>query len=248
VYDAIFEADDPSARDQKKDDAKRAKMKEDLRRARAVSRKTAAEVAKLQERVAELDESLSGPTASTPNPLPSPSLPASSPELTEERRRLKTKIDELQRIIGEGQDERRELRRQLADREDETDPGVPSTSKPGARVDADADADGTDDGGPVDMPRAILVPRFSDRATKAMTDLATDAAEGVLTVVASLAAGKPNAWGGVKQLAKVRGVLSARAGIHHRVLFSIGDRSLEVLEVLHRRDLEQVVARLARTG
>ena len=39
-----------------------------------------------------------------------------------------------------------------------------------------------------------------------------------------------------------------RAGIHHRVLFAIEDRSLEILEVLHRKDLEQVVTRLARIG
>jgi hypothetical protein len=90
-----------------------------------------------------------------------------------------------------------------------------------------------------------LVPRFSERASKVTAELAADAAEGVLSVVFALAAGKPNAWGGVKQLTKVRGVLSARAGIHHRVLFTVSDPALEILEVLHRRDLEQVVARLS---
>jgi SEC-C motif len=251
VYDAFIEGGE-DRREQKKADAKREKMKEDLRRARAASRKLGAEMEKLQRRVAELDESI----ASAPAPsrkLKTDVLPAQTApnaELTEERRRLKTKIDELQRIIGEGQEERRELRRQLAERDDEDD--VPSTNAPSSAKKSDSDADaepeGVHDAESVDAPRAVLVPRFSDRATKALTDLAADAADGVLTVVASLAAGKANVWGGVKQLTKVRGVLSARAGIHHRVLFAVNDRALDVLEVLHRRDLEQVVARLARAS
>jgi hypothetical protein len=247
VYEAFFESGE-ERREQKKEDAKREKMKDDLRRARAASRKAAVDLEKLQRRVAELDESL----ASAPAPSRAAKIDvqpkAPSTELAEERRRLKTKIDELQRIIGEGQDERRELRRQLAEREEEEAVSSATPGRAAKSEDPDADPEGMLDAGAVDLPRAILVPRFSDRASKAVTDLAADAADGVLGVVAALASGKPNAWGGVKQLTKARGVLSARAGIHHRVLFSVDDRALQVLEVLHRRDLEQVVARLARAG
>lgn len=256
VFDALFE-DDEDRRDQQKENAAKEKMKADLRRARAASRKTAAEMEKLERRVAELDLVA---TVEAPGPRPKDdaksSRAASDPELVEERRRLKTKIDELQRIIGEGQEERRELRRQIADHVDDD---APTSAKPARAAhadeprsarDVDADQEGMHDAGSVELPRAILVPRFSDRAAKTVTDLAADAAEGVLSVIAFLAAGKPNAWSGVKQLTKVRGVLSARAGIHHRVLFSVAssERALDVLEVLHRRDLEQVVARLSRTS
>jgi hypothetical protein len=235
VYEAFFESKD-DRREQKKDDAKREKLKADLRAARAASRKTAAELDKLQQRVVELDASL----APAPKATRTEAAPV-SPDLVEERRRLKTKIDELQRIIGEGQDERRELRAKLAERDDQEAAPAPVSAR---EEEDDEDIEGDE----VDFPRGVLVPRFSDRAAKAVADLAAEPAEGVLSVVAALAAGKPNAWGGVKQLAKVRGVLSARAGIHHRVLFAVADRGLEVLEVLHRRDLEQVVARLARTA
>jgi hypothetical protein len=86
---------------------------------------------------------------------------------------------------------------------------------------------------------------FTERASKALLDLAAPAADAVLGVVAGLAAGKPNAWGGTKQLKKVRGVYSARGGIHHRVLFDVERDTLRVLEIIHRKDLEVVVARLA---
>lgn len=253
VYDALFENAE-ERREQLKEDAKRAKMKEDLRLARAASRKTAAELEKLQRQIAELDETLanapssarSGKAVAATSNAASAS-PSPSTELVEERRRLKTKIDELQRIIGEGQDERRELRRLLAERGDDDEEATSAASRAAKAEGEGAEPEGMHEAGSVDVPRAILVPRFSDRASKAVTDLSADAADGVLSVVAALAAGKPNAWGGVKQLAKVRGVLSARAGIHHRVLFSVEERTLYVAEVLHRKDLEQVVTRLART-
>jgi len=252
VYEAFFENVE-ERREQKKEDAKREKMKEDLRRARAASRKTAAEMEKLQRQVTELDEAMaSAPVSGRPGkPAPvQPGIPAAPvpADLVEERRRLKTKIDELQRIIGEGQEERRELRRLLAEREEDEEEAVSAPPRGAKSDDEGAEPEGLHDAGGVDVPRSILVPRFSDRASKTVADLSADAADGVLTVVASLAAGKPNAWGGVKQLTKVRGVLSARAGIHHRVLFAIEERSLHVLEVLHRKDLEQVVARLARVS
>src|SRR5690606_14034395 len=132
------------------------------------------------------------------------------------------------------QEERRELRRLLAEREEEEEEGapVPARAPKPLQDDEGAEPEAMHEAGAVDIPRSILVPRFSDRASKAVTDLAAEAADGVLSVVAALAAGRPNAWGGVKQLTKVRGVLSARAGIHHRVLFSIEERTLHVLEVL----------------
>ncbi len=236
VYDAFFESNE-ERREKRKEEARREKMKEDLKRARAASRKTSSELEKLQKRVVELDQSIAAAPAPARTKADAPAAP--SADLTEERRRLKSKIDELQRIIGEGQDERRELRRQLAERETEgaEAPPTPKTVE---------EQEELDEGEDVDAPRGILVPRFSDRAAKVVAELASDAAEGVLGTVASLAAGKPNAWGGVKQLTKLRAVFSARAGIHHRVLFSIDERTLDVLEVLHRKDLEQVVARMAK--
>jgi hypothetical protein len=259
IYDAFFaDPDETPTTQQRKDDAKREKLKEDLRRARATSRKTAVEMEKLRARVAELDDTLAGAPASAKRPNASQttrdarkegSETAVDLELAEERRRLKGKIDELVRIIGEGQEERRDLRRQIAERDerDERDERPPTSQRDDDGED-DADQAGEGDGPDADVARAIRVPRFSDRATKATTELHADAAEIVMTVVAGLASGRPNAWSGVKQLTKVRGVLSARAGIHHRVLFTVNDRFVDVADVLHRRDLEQTVARLARTG
>ena len=236
VYERAFEPDE-DAKSAKKEDAKREKLKADLKNARAASRKLALEMEKMQKRVSELDEL----APSHPSPSKKAVMEATpiSPDLAEEKKRLKSKIEELQRIIGEGQEERRELRRQIEEREEEDE-------APKSTPDLEEEADEEDDGDEAEMPRGILIPRYSERAAKNVTDLAVDAADGVLTVVASLAAGKPNAWSYVKNLTKARGILSARAGIHHRVLFAVKEKSLEVLEVIHRKDLEQAVTRLAK--
>ena len=74
-------------------------MKEALRLARAASRKTGAELAKLQERVTELDASLAvAPTSTRPAKAADASPPATA-DLAEERRRLRTKIDELLEVL-----------------------------------------------------------------------------------------------------------------------------------------------------
>ncbi len=237
VYDGLFD-DAKDEAEEKKSHAQREKLKEELRRARAASRKAMAEVEKLQERARELEEIAPEKKQKEDKRAPEPSA-----DVVEEKKRLKSKIDELQRIIGEGQEERRDLRRRLA----EVEEAEPKPSRPEPAND-EPEPDELTDEADVELPRAILIPRFSERASKAVTELAANIAELVLSLVASLAAGRPNAWGGVKQLTKVRGVFSARAGIHHRGLFKTDAGALDVVEVIHRRELEQVVTRLARAS
>ncbi len=255
----FYEAMIDEAAEQREERARAAGEKElraELRRARQAARKASAEVAKLQERQAEVEEALAAKpapkkTAAKTTAAPAPAAPVVErpAELEEERRRLKAKIDELQRIIGEGQEERRELRRKLADVVEEGEkPGPVRTGRGAADEQEEAEAEDDEAGPGVDVPRQVLVPRFADRAAKSVADMTASVADGVFSVVAGLAAGRPNAWSYVKQLTKVRGVFSARAGIHHRILFTTpsesGQRTLEVLDVIHRKDLEQAVERL----
>ena len=191
----------------------------------------------------------SGKGAKNGAPAAAPSAPSAiSAEIEEERRRLRTKVAELKRIVDEGQEERRELRKRLmevaAEQDEGDDDGEERDANARREAEDDARERAMEEEGALDAPRNVLVPRFSDRAAKALRDL--DAvAELVLSLVAGLAAGKENAWSGTKQLKKVRGVISARAGIYHRVLFRVQDGILEVLEVIPRKELEVTVTRLA---
>jgi hypothetical protein len=246
-YEAMIE-ESAEQREERARAAGEKELRAELRRARQAARKASAEVAKLQQRAMEVDEALAAKPAASKRSAPKTITPATTTsqerpaELEEERRRLRSKIDELQRIIGEGQEERRDLRRKLADVVEEDAKHEPPS--PGRAETEDPDEDEDEPASGVDAPRQVLVPRFSDRAARSVSDMTAAVADGVFSVVAGLAAGRPNAWSYVKQLTKVRGVFSARAGIHHRVLFANADRSLDVLDVIHRKDLEQAIERL----
>jgi mRNA-degrading endonuclease RelE of RelBE toxin-antitoxin system len=251
VFESMVERPEPTG----KAGEEEKKLASELRRARAQSRKASSEVAQLRARLEELDAQLG---SSKPKPqdkaekrragsgaAPLAPTVAAAPDaaLEEERRRLRGKVEELQRIIGEGQEERRELRRQLEEMVE-----VQPKEASGRGEAEEADEDEAYEDADVDDPRRVLVPVFSDRAAKALADLAAPAADVVLSVVAGLASSRENAWGGVKRLEKARTVHSARAGIHYRVLFTVDDGVLTVREVVHRRDLEQAVNRAVRLG
>jgi hypothetical protein len=219
------------------------KITSELRRARAKADEAAVEVADLRRRLKALEAAPMTPRAVDAHTKPEARnavgpAPTNGEIVEVEKKRLRGKVEELQRIISQGQEERRDLRQRLASA------GASSTSSASTRevvgVSDDADELGSES---IDRPRRVLVPSFATRASKAIGELSAETAELVLVLVAELAAGRENAWRGVKRL-RVRRVLSARAGIHYRILFSVDEGVLDVVHVTHRRDLEQTIASL----
>jgi hypothetical protein len=235
--------------------AKQQKLADELKRAKLEKRRATAELTKLKQRLDELDaaQAEEAPKARPTKARPEAEKPAApgvvaaaavDAKIEEERRQLRAKVAELRRIVAEGQEERRELRKKLVEAaEEEESKATPTAPRASAGQD-DADERALDDDA-IDTPRDVLVPRFSDRAAKALGALDPTAADAALALVAALAAGRPNAWSGTKHLTKVRSVMSARAGLYHRILFALEDRALVVLDVVPRKDLEQAVTRLA---
>ena len=236
VFDFMMKGQKKPAAARKKDDAP--DLKGELRRARAASRKASTEIDKLKKRLEEVDEqiALAPKKKTTTAAVETKQVPVDD-ALAEERRRLKNKVEEMQRIIGEGQEERRELKKQLAD--------VVAVAPVSVQQPEVEEEDEEEEAGE-EAPRGVLIPSFTDRAGKALADLDAPIADVVLGVVAGLAASRENAWFSVKRLEKARTVYSARAGIHYRVLFMIEDGLLRVYEIFHRRDLESAVNRMMK--
>ena len=235
VFDFMMKGVKKPAAARKKNDGP--DLKTELRRARAASRKASTEIDKLKKRLDEVDVQIAkAPKKKAGEPKLSAAAPVDA-ALTEERKRLKTKVEELQRIIGEGQEERRELKKQLAEA---------AEIQPDSRAPEEEPEEEEEDEEGEEAPRGILVPVFTDRAAKMLTELDGPAADVVLGMVAGLAAGRENAWFGVKRLEKARTVYSARAGIHYRVLFVLEEGTLRVHEIFHRRELEAAVNRVMK--
>jgi hypothetical protein len=266
MFDAMVEEGVPQQHDARRraeSDALRASLQE----ARSAAASTERELRELRAKLATLDDSKALVSANAPIDPPNdrgassrvrhvpegpPALnadPGASDEQKLERRRLRVRIEELQRVVAQGQDERRDLRRRLADltagsQQSSRRSSAVSHGNPELAEDAPPQGELESAGAPVDRPRRILVPHFSDHAAKALLALSPSAAELVLATVAALAAGAENTWGGVKALKKTASTLSARAGIHHRILFGVSDSTLQVRDVVHRRELDGAVDRL----
>lgn len=254
LYERMVDAADDRDEDLKQT-LEQKKLADSLRAAHKEQRKVTAQLTKLKARLDELDRAeAEAPAATRASKAKAASAGSAvrdpraeenvaiDPKVEEERRLLRSKVAELRRIVSEGQEERRELRQKLAEAEASAENDAPDDDEDDREDEDDAD---DDDGPGLDAPRNVLVPRFGDRAHKSLLALDPNAADAALAMVSALAAGRPNAWAGAKHLTKVKNLLSARAGLYHRILFAIEERSLVVLDVVPRKELEQVLVRLA---
>lgn len=177
---------------------------------------------------------------------PSSAPTVATPEADAAARRLKEKVEELKDRIREGNEERRRLRSevsQLAGRLEE------ERTRPQARSPRD--------GEPPDMQevelddpderRTVLVPALSDAAAQQLRRLPKDVGSRALRLLGTLAGAEQSAWHGVKALRAAPGLLSARVGIHHRLLFRVDAEHgrLVVVHLVHRRELEETIRREA---
>jgi hypothetical protein len=161
------------------------------------------------------------------------------------RRALRDKIDELQALIRERNEERADLRRQLAeatDSEAATRDAPAAAARRRAADDADEDVEAlpADPGG-----RAVLLPQFGAGARAALDAVPRNVAAITMRTIGALAAGDPAAWRAVKQARDMsRQVLMARIGIHHRLLFRTDNGALDVLDLVTRESLQTTLKRL----
>ena len=209
----------PGARERQAEEQRR--LARELAAAEARARTLEREVAELRERL---------PTAAPAPPLE----PA-------ERRALRDKIEALEALIREGNEERAELRRQLAER-----PAAVRRDEPAPATAAD-DADEGFEADQADAPRGVLLPTFARAADTALRELPARVAAEALRTIGELAAGTPFAWAHVKQAQDLRPpLLMARVGIHHRLLFRAEAGRLEILDAVTRESLMHALKRLRR--
>lgn len=164
----------------------------------------------------------------------------SGPTIDEEAHRaLKRKVDRLKALIDEGNAERRELRRRLA----EVDEKRTMTATPSSISDAEDDDRDEQDFQSMngDAPsRGVRIPTFSRQAQSALEAVPKSIAASALRLLAELGSGDSAAWRNVKQAKDMpRRVLMARLGIHHRLLFTV-DREgvIEALDLVPRERLD----------
>ncbi len=175
-------------------------------------------------------------------PVPAQSHSHDSQASEEEARRLRTKISELKGEINEGAKQRAALRRELAETADALQKQQSTRAAETTHEEKQDDAEGE----AATMPRRILVPSYSSAASRALTHVPQRVAADAMQITARLASGDAAAWSGVKHMRRDHAILSARVGRIYRLLFTLSSERLEVLELIHRRELETTIERLRR--
>ncbi len=157
---------------------------------------------------------------------------AAAPKDAEAERRLRAKVEELKGLIAEGNKERTELRHAL----EEMSAEHPRLNEP-AEEDARAEDEGEAALEEGVRPVGLLFPEFSAAARANLEELPLRVSRAAIQKACDLAAGEPAAWQESKRLQGVKGLLSARIGIHHRLLFQLDPPALRVEDVVHREGL-----------
>jgi hypothetical protein len=156
-------------------------------------------------------------------------------------------VAELTSLIAEGNEERAELRKQLADANERAEKAASAT--PAVDADANDEDEGDADEGfsPIaHAARGVVPPRFSKSGEAALRDVPARIGRDALRIIAALSAGDAPTWNEVKQLERVSTPLfSARVGIHYRLLFRAAADDLEIVELFHRKDLRAIIKRYA---
>jgi len=163
-----------------------------------------------------------------------------APEDRDRAASLDAKVRELEALIREGNEERRELRKQLQ----HTQPDERRDSPRARRVTlVEPDDDVGDD---IEVgARGIAIPRFERRGTDALAGVPAAVAAEAMRTIGTLCAGDAAAWRGVKQAKDMtRPLLMARVGIHHRLLFRIDEGVLDVVDLITREQLLTTLKRL----
>jgi uncharacterized protein YchJ len=154
--------------------------------------------------------------------------------------KLGDRVRELEALIREGNEERRELRKQLESAAAATEDDRPRRGRPLDEPADDDDGDALEPGS-----RNVAIPRFERRALDALAEVPATVAAETMRTIGTLAAGDPYAWRGVKAAKDMpRQVLMQRVGIHHRLIFRSEGGNLDVLDLITREQLQTTLKRL----
>lgn len=190
--------------------------------------------------------------AATPAPAPSPGAPepAAPPPKGDDRavRELRERLEKLKGDLKERHRERNALRKELEEARERV-------ADLEARDEEEDDADGADedegDEGPaldVSVTTRLRLPRWPDGFHDRLREVPEATARATLLRVGELCAGLAVAYREVRPLRGFSDTWRIKVGRSYRLLFRPAEDELEVLDLLHRQDLEKRLFRLRRGG
>jgi hypothetical protein len=93
--------------------------------------------------------------------------------------------------------------------------------------------------------QAIRIPNFSERFRRSIESHSSPITASALRLIGRLAAGDASAFAGSKRLQANHSIMRQRIGIKHRLLFSLKGESLDIIDLIDRKDLEKAIRNYA---
>jgi hypothetical protein len=177
-------------------------------------------------------------------------IAASRPVEDPHVRELRERVEKLKTDLKERHSERNALKREL---EDTRERMAQLESQPATDADGEGTADESDDddeGPPLDAKVAsrLRIPVFSEDFAEKLKLVPDATARAALMRIGELCAGFDVAYREVRPLRGFEGTWRVKVGRSYRLLFRPENDRLEVLDLLHRQDLEKRLFRLRRGG
>jgi len=163
-------------------------------------------------------------------------------------RELRERVEQLRTDLKERHTERNALRREL---EDARERMAELQSQPASDGEGEADEpDEDEDGPPLDAKVAsrLRIPVFPEDFGDKLRQVPDATARAALMRIGELCAGFDVAFREVRPLRGFEGTWRVKVGRSYRLLFRPENDRLEVLDLLHRQDLEKRLFRLRRGG
>ena len=210
-----------------------------------------AEAARLRKQLAQLQTELERREAESAKKALTPTAPA-APTLPAERepepvvRELRAKVESLKTDLKQRHLERNSLRNELRKTHEDLAAlrNAPETSTPTDRRAEDAEEESMLVEEQFQGSQPIRTPSYPGRFRTDLENVPEHVARLALRLIGKLAAGDGSAFVGSKRLKRQHEVLRQRVGQRHRLLYRLHDDTLEVVTLIHRRDLERTIKRL----
>lgn len=179
----------------------------------------------------------------TPLPAPAPAPPQSSPNDTavdELRRRMESLKQELKQRHNERNELRHELKIALEHLETLRHKEAPDAEPDAAEQIEQSLLETAETNG----VQPVRTPEFSKKFLESFEHVPTTAVRHAMTLIGRLSAGESGAFTGAKRLKANRQIIRQRVGADFRLLFRLHPKTIELLALIPRRDLERTIRNL----
>ena len=228
--------------------SKQAEETDALRKQLAASRQKIRETEKgLHEKEAllsELKHELENSTAKKSSRPEAPETPQPAPQTpsSDTTNRLRRQIETLKAEIGNQQDKRQQLRREL-EQERKKAQQTASSQQPAKN---ETETDDIIPERPGESAQTLLIPEYHSHFRDACQRLPRTTAAGALNAVTAFAVYDPAVWRNTRSIHQLPDIYRVRIGRNHRLLLSwIPGQSLTALDLIPRQDLESWIRRHA---